>query len=273
MPELPEAQTIATQLDRCLRGARIDGVVVRLRKSVGTNSQSLRRVLPGCRIQKVARRGKRVVVHLEPTATLVFRLGMTGQIMITEPTAPRDRHVHLRMSLDNNERELRFRDVRQFGSVWFANQATTDDGLGGLGPEPLEITATQFDRLLDRSRQIKALLLDQQAIAGLGNIYCDEALFAAGIHPLTRACDLDHDRRRALWRAIRRVLRQAIRYGGSTLRDYRTATGAEGNFQTRHRIYGRTDQPCHNCGTTIQRIIAAGRSTHVCPCCQRADTG
>ena len=270
MPELPEAQTIAAQLDRCLRGVRLGRVVLRLRKIARCNGTTLSATLPGRSVRRVTRRGKRVVVTLDPEATLVFRLGMTGQIMVTDADARRDRHVHLRVSLDDGRRELRYRDVRRFGSVWLTEGAGREgpDGIDDLGPEPLEITPAQFDRLLSRRRQIKALLLDQRAIAGLGNIYCDEALFAARIHPLTPAAEIDRPRRRALLRAIRRILRQAIRHGGSTLRDYRTATGREGNFQTRHRVYGRQGQPCPRCHAPIQRITAAGRSTHICPTCQ-----
>ena len=270
VPELPEAQTIATQLNRCLRGARPGRVVLRLRKIARCNGTTLEAGLQGRRVRCVTRRGKRVIIHLDPEAALVFHLGMTGQIMVTETAAPRDRHVHLRISLDDGTRELRFRDVRRFGSVWLTEGPADGPiaGLDDLGPEPLEITAGAFDHLLSRRRQIKALLLDQRAIAGLGNIYCDEALHAAHIHPMTLATDLDRPRRRALLRAIRRLLRQAIRYKGSTLRDYRTATGAEGHFQTRHRVYGRQGDPCHRCGTMIQRIPAAGRSTHICPNCQ-----
>ncbi len=164
--------------------------------------------------------------------------------------------------------------MRQFGSVRLTDgpldgRAT---GLDDLGPEPLAIAAAEFDRLLSRRRQIKALLLDQRTIAGLGNIYCDEALYAARIHPLTRAADLPTTQRRALWRAIRSILRQAIREGGSTLRDYRNVDGQEGNFQTRHRVYGRQGQPCRRCRAPIARILAAGRSTHLCPACQPAQT-
>jgi len=324
MPELPEAQTIAAQLDRCLRGARLTRVTLRRRDIVHGPADVLRRELPGRCVRHVARRGKRVVVHLDSGAVLVFRLGMTGQIIVTDPGTPRDRHVHLRLELDDG-RELRFRDVRRFGGLWFTPdhgvpllseqcdardarsakmsvKRTTEPsrdregavllprrrslphgrgsarafralsarpaGLDDLGPEPLELSAAQFARLLDRPRQIKALLLDQRAVAGLGNIYTDEALFAAGIHPLTSAADLTLPQRRALWRAVRRILRQAVRAGGSTLRNYRTADGDEGSFQTRHRVYGRTGQQCHNCGTQIQRLLAAGRSSHVCPTCQ-----
>ncbi|MHC4234823.1 MAG: bifunctional DNA-formamidopyrimidine glycosylase/DNA-(apurinic or apyrimidinic site) lyase [Planctomycetota bacterium] len=303
MPELPEAQTIAAQLDRCLRGVGLGRVVLRLGKIARCNGTTLRVALRGRSVRQVTRRGKRVVLELDPDATLVFRLGMTGQILVTDSTAPRDRHVHLRISLDDpgaSGRELRYRDVRQFGSVWFTDgddpprptststasraagfsprgaktvEATpSPPGIDDLGPEPLEISPTEFDRLMSRRRQIKALLLDQRAIAGLGNIYCDEALFAARIHPLTRAADIDPPGRRALLRAIRRILRQAIRHGGSTLRDYRTATGQEGSFQTRHRVYGREGQPCPRCRTPIERIQSAGRSTHICPSCQQPAT-
>ncbi len=278
MPELPEAQTIATQLDRCLRGVRLGKVNLRLRKILRGNPGTLRNALPGRTVTAVARRGKRIVVSLYPEATLVIGLGMTGQLMVADVDAPRDRHVHLRISLDGNataSRELRFRDVRRFGSVWLT-QGRTDAppaGLADLGPEPLEITAREFDHVLSRRRQIKALLMDQQTIAGMGNIYCDESLYAAGIHPLTCAADLDQPKRRALLRAIRRILRQAIRHGGSTLRDYVDADGTEGQFQTLHRVYGRTDEPCRKCGTPIERIIAAGRSTHLCPACQPSPRG
>ncbi|NIP85178.1 MAG: formamidopyrimidine-DNA glycosylase, partial [Planctomycetales bacterium] len=158
-------------LDRCLRGARLGRVVLRLRKIARCNGATLQAGLQGRFVRQVTRRGKRVVLHLEPDAALVFHLGMTGQILVAEAAAPRDRHVHLRIGLDNGTRELRFRDVRRFGSVWLTDGPTDGPvaGLDDLGPEPLEITAGEFDRLLSRRRQVKALLLDQRAIAGLGN--------------------------------------------------------------------------------------------------------
>ncbi|MHC4063427.1 MAG: DNA-formamidopyrimidine glycosylase family protein, partial [Planctomycetota bacterium] len=172
MPELPEAQTIAAQLDRCLRGVGLGRVVLRLGKIARCNGTTLRVALRGRSVRQVTRRGKRVVLELDPDATLVFRLGMTGQILVTDSTAPRDRHVHLRISLDDPGapgRELRYRDVRQFGSVWFTEGAGTgcdpqgnarSTGIDDLGPEPLEITSAQFDRLMSYRRQTKALLLD-----------------------------------------------------------------------------------------------------------------
>jgi formamidopyrimidine-DNA glycosylase len=293
MPELPEAQTIATQLDRCTRGATVRSVRVTCRKIVRVESGTLAAALTGRRIESVSRRGKRVVMNLSGEATLVFRLGMTGQIIVAEADAPRDRHVHVRIMLDSGERELRYRDVRKFGSLWFTepphscgaesaphqpgpsasvngvtghNRPAT--GIDTLGPEPLEVSPADFARLLRRNRQIKALLLDQSAIAGVGNIYCDESLHAAGIHPLTRAADVETARARRLHRALRRILTAAIRAGGSTLRDYRSANGDEGQFQIKHRVYGRQGRPCPKCGATIIRIQAAGRSSHLCPACQ-----
>ncbi len=140
--------------------------------------------------------------------------------------------------------------------------------LENLGPEPLEIRLPRFVTLLNRRRQIKALLMDQRMIAGLGNIYCDEALHRAGIHPLAQAADLAHEQVRALLRAIRDVLRSAIQFDGSTILDYRGADGRPGGFQTRHRVYGQEGKPCRRCRTPILRIQAAGRSTHFCLTCQ-----
>ena len=134
----------------------------------------------------------------------------------------------------------------------------------------MELNLGQFAEVCNRARQIKALLLDQSAIAGLGNIYCDEALFLAKVHPLTLACHLTAGQRRRLLRSIHDVLIRAIKAGGSTLRDYRTATGQEGKFQNEHRVYGRKNQPCYRCEAVIERHIVAGRSTHFCPLCQAA---
>ena len=140
--------------------------------------------------------------------------------------------------------------------------------MGPLGAEPLELTAAAFRRLLTRRRQIKGLLLDQRVIAGIGNIYCDEALFAAGVYPLRLAAALDAREAGRLLRAIKSTLNSAIRHRGSTLTDYRQADGAEGSFQQHHRVYQREGKPCRKCGTVIERLVVAGRSTFVCAVCQ-----
>ncbi len=143
------------------------------------------------------------------------------------------------------------------------------DPTAELGPDPLEIPAGEFVRLLDRRRQVKALLLDQRALAGMGNIYCDESLFAAGIDPRALAGRLSPARRRRLWSAIRRTLRAAIAAGGSSIRDYRDADGRAGWFQLKHQAYGRTGLPCRRCRRPVRHAVVAGRSTHFCPRCQK----
>ncbi|MEK7757859.1 MAG: zinc finger domain-containing protein, partial [Planctomycetota bacterium] len=167
--------------------------------------------------------------------------------------------------------ELRFCDPRRFGGVWCLTGSEQSIGkpLGEVGLEPLDVTPAVFRVTLGRRRQIKALLMDQTVIAGLGNIYCDESLHAAGIHPLTRSDTLRPERANRLLRAITTILRRAIRFNGSTLMDYRDADGREGSFQKLHRVYQREGEPCRTCRSPIRCIQAAGRSTFFCPRCQR----
>ncbi|HZL35833.1 MAG TPA: zinc finger domain-containing protein, partial [Tepidisphaeraceae bacterium] len=162
--------------------------------------------------------------------------------------------------------QLRFRDPRRFGGVWWLGHAPCDEG---IGPEPLSIRPSQLARqLAGTARAIKSALLDQSVVAGLGNIYVDESLFAARLHPLLPANRLSHEQIRLLNRAIKSTLRRALRHRGSTLRDYRDANGAKGGFQKLHSVYGREGQPCKVCRSPIQRIVIGGRSTHFCANCQ-----
>jgi formamidopyrimidine-DNA glycosylase len=231
-------------------------------------------LLPGRRVARVWRRAKRVVVDLDRDAKLVFHLGMTGRLTVCDADEPIEKHTHLRVAVRDSDRELRFRDPRRFGGVWCLAGGRKHVGreLGELGPEPLQLTPARFQRVLDRPRQIKALLLDQRCIAGLGNIYCDEALHIAGIHPLAKADSLDRETTDRLLRAIKSTLRRAIRCNGSTVSDYRTADGGSGSFQKHHRVYQREGQSCQKCGTIIEHLTAAGRSTFICPCCQQHAT-
>jgi formamidopyrimidine-DNA glycosylase len=196
---------------------------------------------------------------------------MTGRLMMVPSRTPIDKHEHVCVRLVRRSQELRFRDPRRFGGLWFAN----GDGMRSaiplrpLGPDALSIRLPVLRAILQRRRQIKALLLDQQAIGGLGNIYCDETLFAARIHPLTQACELTEEQVRSLARSIRTTLRASIASGGTTFSDYRGADGAEGAFQKRLRVYGREGEECRRCRARIERITAAGRSTCLCPHCQR----
>jgi len=270
MPELPEVETVVRQLRSNLSGAVIAEVRVRLRKIVRTDPEAFRRGLLGRSIDQVDREGKRILLRLTPRGCLAIHLGMTGRLMIRPAGSPLDRHTQVCWKLGGGSRELRFVDPRQFGGVWFlpGGGDPAEYGLRPLGPDALTLRWSQFQEVLRRSRQIKALLLDQQAIAGLGNIYCDEALYAAGIHPHHRADLLREPQAVRLFHAIRGVLRASIAAGGTTISDYRTADGKEGSFQRKLKVYGREGEPCGRCGSVIQRILAAGRSSHLCPRCQ-----
>jgi len=272
VPELPEVETVASGLDARLRGAVVESVRLLRRDIVKTGPRSFGSVLVGKRVRRVRRHGKRIIWDLDPPgAELNVHLGMTGNLLLVVADAPLADHTHLRMRFTGRPDELRFRDPRRFGGMWITNGGR--DARRGrfsrpLGPDALSIRLAQFRELLRRRRRIKALLMDQQSIAGMGNIYCDESLFRARIHPLTPASDLDPARVAALLRSMRSVLSRAIAAGGSSLRDYRDAVGEPGWFRLEHRVYDREGQPCPRCATPIERIVAASRSTHFCPRCQ-----
>ena len=269
MPELPEAETIVRQIRPLLRGVVL-GVVRHLRPDmVRAATHSLKRHIRGRAVRDVRRRAKRVVLQLDDDSRLVFGLGMTGHVAVLSAGETVAKHTHLRIALDGGGQELRFRDSRRFGGIWLLAPGDDSAGFDRLGVEPLDVDLRIFRVIMDRPRRIKALLLDQATIAGMGNIYCDEALFRAGIHPLARAADVDPDRVRRLHRAIRRVLTEAIAAEGTTIASYLTAKGKTGSFQHRLRIYGRAGEPCHKCDTPIESATIAGRTTHICPVCQR----
>lgn len=271
MPELPEAETVARELDRHVRGRRLGDVWVGREDIIHGDGAALGSVLPGRTVSSVHRRGKRVVLELRPTGSLVFHMGMSGRVIVCPARREVEPHTHMRLGIGGTARELRFVDPRRFGGVWLlcGTEGPVDRPLRELGPEPLTLTPAGFRAVLQRRRQIKALLMDQYAIAGLGNIYCDESLHAARIHPLTRADRLDGEAAGRLLRVIKSTLRRAIRFNGTTFLSYRRANGEAGSFQKRLRVYQREGQPCRRCGTAIQRRLIAGRSTFFCPACQR----
>ena len=274
MPELPEVETIV----RTLRPRGVNAWIVSANlirgdivEPAGTN---LGELLTGLRVGAIDRRGKRIIVTLEPAGQLVIRLGMTGRLTLHPVAAPPRAHTHLVLqltpaTLGEAGFEIHFCDPRRFGGIrWLTNGEAPD---AGLGPEPLTISQGTLEQALSRTgRAIKSALLDQSVIAGLGNIYVDESLFCAGIHPLTPAHSLCADQVRTLRSAIISTLRKAIRHRGSTLRDYVDAAGGKGSFQKLHNVYGKSSHPCPNCADTIQRIVLGGRSTCYCPRCQPA---
>lgn len=274
MPELPEAESIARFLRRTILGRRLKAVHVKRTDIIHGDGRSLEVLLPGRRIVAVERRAKRVEIAASGGVRLIFRLGMSGRITIAPSASFVEPHTHVRFLLSGRREELRFRDPRRFGGLWCLTPATRRHGytgrqLGEVGLEPLTATPAPFRCALTRRRQIKALLMDQAVIAGLGNIYCDESLYAARIHPLTIAASLNRVACASLLRAVQRTLNRAIAHNGSTLADYRNADGEPGSFQRLHRVYQREGRPCRRCRTPIVRILAAGRSTFFCPACQK----
>lgn len=273
MPELPEVETIVRTLRPRTVGAWIVAANLRRADIVEPTGTNLASLLAGRRVGAIDRRGKRIIVTMAPAGQLVIQLGMTGRLTLHELAATPRPHTHLVLQLTpakagDQRFEIHFSDPRRFGGVrWLGDGQAAD---AGLGPEPLTISQATLSRALAGTRRpIKAALLDQQMIAGLGNIYVDESLFQARIHPLTPANVLSGEQARALRSAIISTLRKAINHRGSTLRDYVDAAGDKGGFQKLHNVYGRSAQPCRDCRSTIQRIVLSGRSTCFCPQCQQ----
>jgi formamidopyrimidine-DNA glycosylase len=273
VPELPEVETVVRDLRPLLAGVRLTAVTRASRKALRRPwSAEWSTRLAGGRVEAVGRRGKWIVLDVEGVGHLVVHLGMTGQLTVVDATEPRAAHTHLVFGLDSG-RELRFRDVRRFGSATlFAGREALDAFFrhSGLGPEPFGLSAEYWRECLAGTRRcLKAVLLDQAIVAGVGNIYADESLFRARLHPARLACDLaaaDADRLR---RAVAAVLERAIDRRGSTIRDYVGGSGLRGGFQQEFQVYGRTGEPCPRCRTPIARARLAGRSSHFCPLCQK----
>jgi formamidopyrimidine-DNA glycosylase len=233
----------------------------------------LRRRLRGRRFDGLERLGKYLVATLDDGQRLLLHLGMTGQLLVSAPAPAAgrpDRHTHLRLGFDDHGPDVLFRDVRKFGKVQLLARGEACRRLDRLGVDALAATV---DDLLCRARSrrtpIKSLLLDQSVIAGVGNIYADEALFLAGLRPSRRASRLTRQQAERLVESLEAVLRQALELGGSSFSDYIHPDGDAGSYQEEHRVYGRRGEPCSACGTPIRRTRIAQRSSHFCPSCQR----
>lgn len=277
MPELPEVETVVRDLRPRLRGRRLAHVRQTSRHTLRTRwLPSWNAVVAGQRIDGVTRRGKWILVTLANGAFLVFHLGMTGQLTVVPVATPLAEHTHLIFDLDDGTQQLRFRDIRRFGSVrFYPNQQALEDFFAAahLGPEPFDVPAQYWRDCLHGSRRcLKAVLLDQRVVAGVGNIYADESLFEARLHPARRACDLEKTEADRLRRAVAKVLRRAIARRGASIRNYVGGSGLRGKYQNEFRVYGRTGAPCPRCGTAVESLRLAGRSTHFCPMCQKHQT-
>jgi len=261
MPELPEVETVVRSVAAHLAGRRIVSTSFTSRFVTPGSRAKLSQRLAGRRIESVTRRGKFILITLDQ-GTLTVHLGMTGKLLLEGESGE---HTHGIFHLDDGL--LLYHDPRQFGRIEWSPGAPPR--VARLGPEPLEISFDEFRARLKRKTRMKALLLNQAFLAGLGNIYADESLFAAGIHPLAIAERLSTARARKLYDAIRGILTHAIHLGGSSISDYVNGRGERGWFQMEHRAYGREGEACANCGRPIRKILVAQRGTHYCTHCQK----
>jgi formamidopyrimidine-DNA glycosylase len=272
MPELPEVETVAREL-REGKGARGPSVVGRTIARVTVKwprhiarpaPKEVQRRLPGQTVRSVSRRGKYLIFELSRDVMLIH-LKMSGDLVVVPHEAPRDKHAYTVIHFDDGW-EMRFSDTRKFGKVYVAVRA--EEITGALGPEPLEaaFTAKQLGAMLQtRHRALKPLLLDQTFLAGVGNIYADEALHRAGLHPLRKSDSLTPAEARQLWKSIRAALQAGLKHNGASI-DWAYRGG---EFQNHFRVYGRAGEPCPRCGGVIKRIVVGQRSTHFCPRCQK----
>ena len=277
MPELPEVETIARELRPDLVGRTILGASFDWPNQIKHPAPAqFAAALRGREVLSVDRRAKWVVAALGPAveggepAILAIQVKMTGQLDVVSPDVPRDKHVHVVMPLDDG-RELRLRDTRKFGRLAVYQPAQADAVLGELGPEPLDdkFTLADFRRIVRRRKgRLKTLLMNQEFLAGIGNIYADEALWRARLHPLRSGAGLRPDQEKLLYLSVRDVLNEAISRRGSSVDSYRAPEG-RGNMQNFLNVYGRTGKPCPRCGHATKRIVIGARSTHFCSFCQR----
>jgi formamidopyrimidine-DNA glycosylase len=287
MPELPEVETVANGVNERIGGELVESVWLSgYKEPFKTDPAAMAEALQGKRIERVYRVGKHIVFDLAASlrqksgreksgrdeVQWIVHLGMTGRLLVSAAGVPIPPHTHAILQLSSG-RELRFVDPRRFGRLalhGIEKHAESSGRFRGPGSEPLTIAPDDFVRLFrGRKLSIKAALLNQSLLHGVGNIYADESLFRAGIRPTRMAGRLSRERLLALHAALQQVLNKAIELGGSSVSDYVDADGVAGFFQLEHRVYMRTGEPCLVCGTPIRRTTLAGRGTHYCPTCQR----
>jgi formamidopyrimidine-DNA glycosylase len=297
MPELPEVEVTRRRIAKLLVGRKIARVITSKPSYFFLTSPSkLQRALDGRVIDKLERHGKYLLARLDDGATLLLHLGMTGQLFgegarslrllrapdrksrsidggskkkLLQSFSP-DEHTHLQLEFMDGGPRVFFRDVRKFGKVLLLAPGKSDARLEKLGPDALLATGqVLYESARVRRIPIKSLLLDQAVVAGIGNIYADEALFLAGVSPKRTARRVELEACEAILAAAQRVMKRSIQTGGSSISDYVNPDGSDGGYQNERRVYGREDEPCPTCGTAIRRIVIAQRSTHFCPSCQK----
>lgn len=275
MPELPEVETVANGVDARVRGQRIVRVWTSGKpQTFKSPEEEIAEALTGATIERVRRVGKSIVFDLargkKRAPQFLVHLGMTGRLLVSQPDVPLPAHTHAVLTLAD-KREIRFVDPRRFGRLSVVG-LNGKDGAGYTGPgkEPTTISADEFAELFrGRKLAIKAALLNQSILHGVGNIYADESLFRAGIRPRKAAGRLTREELNRLHKALRQVLAKAIQLGGSSVSDYVDADGVRGFFQLEHKVYGRAGEDCSTCDTPLKKIVVGGRTTVYCPHCQR----
>lgn len=275
MPELPEVETVVRTLRNAILGARIERVAFASQRVALGNKRGWKSALTGGVIQTISRRGKYIDVHLGSRGHLVVHLRMTGRFRLYPVGAKRGKYDRLVLTMDGGKLSgpslLTLVDTRQFARADYLPSTSTRShpGIGKLGPEADRVSETELRRILAKSRRpIKSLLLDQTAIAGLGNIYADECLHAAGVHPLVSSQIVDRGQIRRLRLAMQRILAAAIAACGTTFDSFSDLSGEAGGFAPFLRVYSRAGQPCLECSASIERLVLSGRSAHFCPTCQ-----
>jgi len=286
MPELPEVETVARGLRQAILGRRILSVTLGKTDFID-DPAALEQHLPGRRIEAVERYGKFMLLRLSAAhgktraetngdaapASLLVHLGMTGQIAPSPAGQPLEKHTHVCLLLDDG-RELRYTDARRFGRIAYLAESPLAQELVGFGADPLEVTKEEFaNTIRSRRARVKALLLDQSVLRGVGNIYADESLWRARVHPARLGAKLSRKQAETLRRVLRDILQKAIVLRGSSISDFLDAQGQPGEYQWHHRAYGREGKNCCRCKTPIRRVIVAGRSSYFCPKCQPAPRG
>ena len=273
MPELPEVENVVLGLKKLIKNCIIESVLIREKRIIAfPELDKFTQQIEDRKIIDISRRGKYILIELSHQKTLVVHLRMTGKLLVKSSSENYLKHTHIVFKL-NNGKDLRFNNVRKFGRAYLINTGEWEKagGLAELGPEPLsdKFTFNKFKKLFKgRSGRIKPLLLNQRFIAGLGNIYTDEALFRAGIHPLRKADTLSVNELKELYKAIRKVLELGIEYKGTSFSDYVNALGEQGSFQEKLLVYQKEGEDCFHCNTNIVREKVSGRSSFYCPKCQ-----
>lgn len=272
MPELPEVENVGRALAATLTGREVTSFEAPFAGVLGQSLRVTRRALVGKRLEDVHRHGKYLILNFTGSggeaAHLMIHLRMTGQIFARSDYVP-DKHVHV--SFDFEGLPVHYRDIRKFGRLTLVDDGRKPSALDHVGPDMLAVHWPRWrERAAHRGAPIKAVLLDQGVAAGLGNIYVDESLFLAGVHPEARPRDLDEGVLREVLRRAKQVLRLAVKHGGTTFLNFADFRGEPGNFRRKLRVYGRGGEPCRDCGTTLEKTVVGGRGTVFCPACQPA---